>query len=130
METYEYHQMLKYLYFEGYADSYKDAEELIEELTDEEFDSLYEEVFINDSYETIISYLLDEGYAEDLDSANVIYENMSEGWKTDALKSTLKTAGKVAKYGAKKLNQSKFGKRAKRFIGKTALGAIGIPMIS
>ena len=281
METYEYHQILKYLYFEGYADSYKDAEELVEELTDEEFDSLYEDVFGIDegkvewdnpkrplqsgltpreknravrkrlgienpdtdkpsffkggpsekdyerygklkaahdtekdkkvpkeklhkfkpvakgrlggeysagrikrmagvhkgasagksaergtgssavlaqvqgsekirekrkqrygdyadlkrlkepkkSYEMIVNYLLDEGYADDLDSAYVILENMSEGWKTDALKSTLKTAGKVAKYGAKKLNKSKLGKRAKKFATRTVLGAIGIPMI-
>ena len=83
-----------------------------------------------ESYELIISHLIDEGYAEDLDSAYVILENMSEGWKTKALKSTLKTAGKVAKYGAKKLNKSKLGKRAKKFATRAALGAIGIPMIS
>lgn len=262
METYEYHQILKYLYFEGYADSYKDAEELVEELTDEEFDSLYEDVFGIDegkvewdnpkgplqsgftpreknrakrislgienphkssfsgrrfdltnkdyerygklkiahdaekdkkvsknkrhdfgpifknsgsgiettkgqvkrgtgsyknitnnneklyknderqkvyhqnnlkepkeSYEMIVNYLLDKGYANNVESAEVILENMSEGWKTDVLKSAAKTTGKVAKYGAKKLNQSKTGKKIKKYIGMTALGAVGIPLI-
>lgn len=45
MKTHEYHQILKYLYFEGYVDSYKEAEDLVEELSDDEFDFLYEEVF-------------------------------------------------------------------------------------
>lgn len=213
METYEYHQILKYLYFEGYVDSYKEAEDLIEELSDDEFDFLYEEVFgidegINqkgefvrdtptpsqpkdslasihslrrastdydaaqkrreelskklnpkgsvntdtsqrpgespeerrkriaqsllnpssqqESYETIISYFLDEGYAEDLDSAEQILENMSEGWKTDILKSVAKGTKKLAK----KASKTKFAKKANKFLTRTALGALGVPMIS
>ena len=33
-EQYEYHKLLKFLYFEGYADSYQDAEYLLEELSE------------------------------------------------------------------------------------------------
>lgn len=36
--SYSYHKLLKFLYFEGYADSYEEAETLLEEMTDEEFD--------------------------------------------------------------------------------------------
>ena len=36
MTQYEYHQLLKLLYFEGYADSYKEAEDLLEEITVDE----------------------------------------------------------------------------------------------
>lgn len=36
----EYHKFLKYLYFEGYADSYENAEYLIREMTDDEFSTL------------------------------------------------------------------------------------------
>ena len=36
--SYSYHKLLKFLYFEGYADSYEEAENLLEEMTDEEFD--------------------------------------------------------------------------------------------
>jgi len=43
--SFEYHQLLKYVYFEGYADSYEDAEYIIENLSDEEFDVLCENVF-------------------------------------------------------------------------------------
>lgn len=42
MSSYEYHQLLQYLYFEGYADSYEEAEYITEQLTDEEFDDLTE----------------------------------------------------------------------------------------
>lgn len=42
MSSYEYNQLLKFLYFEGYADSYEEAENLIEEMTDEEFEELLE----------------------------------------------------------------------------------------
>jgi hypothetical protein len=41
MTNYNYHQLLKYVYFEGYADSYDEAESLLEQLTDEEFAQLY-----------------------------------------------------------------------------------------
>lgn len=43
--SYQYHQLLKYVYFEGYANSYEEAEYLLEQLSDEEFDVLYENVF-------------------------------------------------------------------------------------
>ena len=42
--SYEYHQLLKYVYFEGYADSYEEADYLLEQLSDEEFDELCENV--------------------------------------------------------------------------------------
>lgn len=41
MTNYNYHQLLKYVYFEGYANSYEEAESLLEQLTDEEFSQLY-----------------------------------------------------------------------------------------
>lgn len=40
MSSYEYHQILQFLYFEGYADSYEEAEELVESLNDNEFEEL------------------------------------------------------------------------------------------
>lgn len=43
MSSYEYHQILQFLYFEGYADSYESAEELVESLSDEEFQDLIED---------------------------------------------------------------------------------------
>ena len=42
MSSYEYHQILQFLYFEGYADSYEEAEELVESLSDSEFEDLCE----------------------------------------------------------------------------------------
>jgi hypothetical protein len=49
-EQYEYHKLLKFLYFEGYADSYQDAEYLLEELSDEELDELLEEYELNEAH--------------------------------------------------------------------------------
>lgn len=43
--SFEYHQLLKYVYLEGYADSYEDAEYIIENLSDDEYNELYENVF-------------------------------------------------------------------------------------
>lgn len=43
--SYKYHQLLKYVYFEGYADSYESAECLLESLDDDEFEYLCEGVF-------------------------------------------------------------------------------------
>jgi len=43
MSSYEYHQILQFLYFEGYADSYEEAEELVESLSDDEFQDLIED---------------------------------------------------------------------------------------
>jgi vacuolar-type H+-ATPase subunit H len=40
----EYNRLLKFVYFEGYADSYEDAEYLLEELNDDEFEELCENV--------------------------------------------------------------------------------------
>jgi DNA-binding ferritin-like protein (Dps family) len=42
MSSYEYNQLLKFLYFEGYADSYAEAEELLESMSDEEFEEIVE----------------------------------------------------------------------------------------
>ena len=42
MSSYEYHQILQFLYFEGYADSYESAEYLFEQLSDDEFEELNE----------------------------------------------------------------------------------------
>jgi hypothetical protein len=42
MSSYEYNQLLKFLYFEGYADSYEEAEYILEEMSDEEFEELIE----------------------------------------------------------------------------------------
>ena len=42
MSSYEYHQILQFLYFEGYADSYESAEYLFEQLTEEEYVELCE----------------------------------------------------------------------------------------
>jgi hypothetical protein len=42
MSSYEYNQLLKFLYFEGYADSYAEAEELLESMSDEKFEDLFE----------------------------------------------------------------------------------------
>lgn len=44
--NYEYNKLLKFLYFEGYADSYEEAEYLLEDLDDDEFEELL------DVYET------------------------------------------------------------------------------
>jgi hypothetical protein len=49
MSNYEYHQFLKFLYFEGYADSYEEAEYLLEELSDEELENLIEQSGITDA---------------------------------------------------------------------------------
>jgi hypothetical protein len=82
----------------------------------------------NESYDLIISHLLDEGYANTPEEAQVILDNMSEGWKTDILKKAVKTTGKAAKYVAKKgwkaakPTVKKYVKKAGRFALMTALG--------
>jgi hypothetical protein len=48
MSSYEYNQLLKFLYFEGYADSYAEAEELLESMSDEEFEDLLERKYDKD----------------------------------------------------------------------------------
>lgn len=42
MSSNEYNQLLKFLYFEGYAESYAEAEELLESMSDDEFDEILE----------------------------------------------------------------------------------------
>jgi len=42
MSSYEYHQILQFLYFEGYVDSYESAECLLESLDDDKFEDLCE----------------------------------------------------------------------------------------
>ena len=78
MSPYEHHQLLKFLYFEGYADSYQEADYLLEEMNDDDFSYLYEEVIEN---KKIINRLLDEGYAETPEAAEAIMMNMSEEWR-------------------------------------------------
>jgi hypothetical protein len=48
MSSSEYNQLLKFLYFEGYADSYEEAENLLEEMSDEEFEDLLERKYDKD----------------------------------------------------------------------------------
>ena len=43
--AYDYHKLLKYVYFEGYANSYEEAEYLLEQLNDDELYDLCENVF-------------------------------------------------------------------------------------
>ena len=89
-----------------------------------------------DLYDIILSHLLDEGYAETEESAHKIMVNMSEewrdsivdemlgeGWKTELAKRALKKVGK-------EVRKSDAYKKAKRFAVTTALGAVGVPLIS
>lgn len=58
MSSYEYHKFLKFLYFEGYANSYEEAEYLLEEISDEDYDnlcSLYVREVINELSQTEIT---------------------------------------------------------------------------
>lgn len=48
MTSAEYNQLLKFLYFEGYADSYEEAEYILEEMDDEEFEELLERKYERD----------------------------------------------------------------------------------
>ena len=81
----------------------------------------------HESYDLIISHLLDEGYANTPEEAQVILDNMSEGWKSDILKKAVNTTGKAVKYVAKKgvkAAKPKVKKYAKK-AGKFALGTLG-----
>jgi hypothetical protein len=64
-DNYEYHKLLKFLYFEGYSDSYEEAEYVLEEL----------------NCDGVLEYLIDEGYSDTFENAVVILENMSEEWR-------------------------------------------------
>jgi hypothetical protein len=52
MSSNEYNQLLKFLYFEGYAESYAEAEELLESMSDEEFEKIFYEAKDNSYLET------------------------------------------------------------------------------
>lgn len=91
-----------------------DAEEMMRQQDSEQ----------HESYDLIISHLLDEGYANTPEEAQVILDNMSEGWKSDILKTAGKTAKYLAKKGVKaaKPTVKKYAKKAGRFALMTALG--------
>lgn len=82
--------------------------------------------FHREELEYLISHLLDEGYATNLESAENIVLHMSEGWKTDVLKSLARGTKRLTKRASK----SKFVKKANKFLTRTALGALGVPFIS
>jgi len=82
--------------------------------------------FKREETEYLISHLLDEGYATNLESAENIVLHMSEGWKTDVLKSLARGTKRLTKRASK----SKFVKKANKFLTRTALGALGVPFIS
>jgi len=74
----------------------------------------------------IILHLIEEGYVDTYEDAEVIIENMSEGWKTDLMK---KVGKKVLKKAGQSIKKSKAYKRVNKFIGYTALGALGVPLV-
>lgn len=82
----------------------------------------------NNFDDIVLEHLLSEGYAETEKEAKNIMKSMSEGWKSDvikgAIKGSAKFAGKATRYAGKKLANSKFGNRAKKFIKYTTLGAL------
>jgi hypothetical protein len=87
----EYNKLLKFLYFEGYAETYADAETLIEEVNDEDFDTLYEEFLITEATESVVEYLVSEGFSEDKESASAIVNVMSDEWLDQILEVKMTT---------------------------------------
>lgn len=89
----------------------------------------------NESYDLIISHLLDEGYANTPEEAQVILDNMSEGWKSKLVKRAIKAVGRGVKRTAKKAKREAKKsvtnpvkatvKRATKRTGKFALGTLG-----
>lgn len=89
----------------------------------------------NESYDLIISYLLNEGYANTPEAAQVILDNMSEGWKSELVKGALKAVSRGAKRTAKKAKREAKKsvknpvkatvKRATKRAGRFALGTLG-----
>lgn len=79
----------------------------------------------NNFHHIVLEHLLSEGYAETEKEAMNIMKSMSEGWKSDIVKSAAKSTAKVAGYAGRKIANSKFGKRAKKFIKYTTLGTLG-----
>jgi hypothetical protein len=89
----------------------------------------------HESYYLIISHLLDEGYANTPEEAQVILDNMSEGWKSELVKGALKAVGRGAKRAAKKAKREAkksvknpvkaTAKRATKRAGRFALGTLG-----
>ncbi len=129
MSPYEYRQLLKFLYFEGYADSYQEADYLLEEMNDDDFSYLYEEVIEN---KKIINRLLDEGYAETPEAAEAIMVNMSEEWREDIMEkedSEYEKASDAALdnrygYGRASGDKRSFGRAANRSSAAAALRAL------
>lgn len=72
-----------------------------------------------DYNDIILEHLLSEGYVDNDSDAYVMLNNMSEGWKREILHK----AGKLIKSAAKKAGKTKPGKKIKKFVGFTALGA-------
>lgn len=97
MDTKTYNKLLKYVYFEGYADSYEDAEQLIEEVDDEQFDALYEEFVLNEATESILEHLVSEGFADDKESASAILSVMSDEWLDQIIESSKELKTKVGR---------------------------------
>lgn len=102
MSSYEYHQILQFLYFEGYADSYESAECLLESLDDGEFEDLCERAtrptrlpksrerdietgVRKEAHSFIAQYLHDEGYVDTIESAELMVENISDEWVEEIL---------------------------------------------
>ncbi len=129
MSPYEYRQLLKFLYFEGYADSYQEADYLLEEMNDDDFLYLYEEVIEN---KKIINHLLDEGYADTQEAAEAIMGNMSKEWVDVILErenSPYEKASDAALdsrygYGRASGDKRSFGRAANRSSAAAALRAI------
>ena len=129
MSPYEYRQLLKFLYFEGYADSYQEADYLLEEMNDDDFLYLYEEVIEN---KKIINHLLDEGYADTQEAAEAIMGNMSKEWVDVILErenSPYEKASDAALdsrygYGRASGDKRSFGRAANRSSAAAALRSI------
>lgn len=90
----EYNQLLKFLYFEGYAESYAEAEDLLESMSDDEFDEIFEafkEPDLDkmrrqeDRHRTAVEYLFVEGFADTIEKAEVMAENISETWVNEIM---------------------------------------------
>jgi len=129
MSPYEHRQLLKFLYFEGYADSYQEADYLLEEMNDDDFLYLYEEVIEN---KKIINRLLDEGYADTQQAAEAIMVNMSEEWRDTIIeredspyeKASDAALDKRYGYGRASGDKRSFGRAANRSSAAAALRAI------
>lgn len=91
--------------------------------------------FRREEVELVLSYLLDEGYANTPEEAQVILDNMSEGWKSELVKGAIKAVGRGVKRTTKKAKREIKNpvkatvKRATKRAGKFALGTLlGLPL--